>query len=172
MNERELIADVMRSMRDAGVTYENLLYYQAHDYVRSLQVKSLLEEARRELAQDRARRSASGLAARAKISPMLDSIEALACAAVEARFDEIVVGARKQQRGDTAKRASAASKAKYERAKTAIRQDWERWQANRGDYSGKTEFARDMQQHFPCIKNHLTIVTWCREWEKGDQLAS
>lgn len=51
--------------------------------------------------------------------------------------------------------------------RSIVKECWKTWQMNPDDYKGKAEFARDMLQQFPNLKNQSVIERWCRGWELG-----
>jgi hypothetical protein len=50
--------------------------------------------------------------------------------------------------------------------KAIVRNQWNIWQRNLGDYKSKAGFARDMREQFPDLKSQPVIEGWCRAWER------
>ena len=53
-----------------------------------------------------------------------------------------------------------------QKAKIFVKTCWSDWQIDNRRYVNKTDFARDMLDKQPILKNQKVITDWCRLWEK------
>jgi hypothetical protein len=74
----------------------------------------------------------------------------------------------RRAREEQGRRAAQGRIAKDPRsaAKVQARAYWERWVDDGSLYAGKAEFARDMLDKLPALKNQAVIEGWCRGWER------
>jgi hypothetical protein len=52
-------------------------------------------------------------------------------------------------------------------AKSFVRSCWDDWQQHPARYMSTAQFAQDMLEKQPVLRNAAVIATWCRDWKKG-----